>query len=319
MTITLSQNTNFGGASQAIQFAVTARNLRDVSDFQGSTVGRNPSSIRLNTGDAVLLCSKKNWKGETMYLANQRTIRDLGDPSLGGRQGFRNTVRSARVRPFLIELNVSIATGEDGTLPGGWADRQQAEADLDRLISMMNGFFRRELDLIRVKMSDITYRPSERFFNVSVQEYRQIPGSWKKSKKVDVVFTNRITGAVGVSSFPWHGKRVLMSASRSAAGVGFSRLEKIARTWVHELGHYWSLEHQSPITTQMISAMAVFNPALATIMTPNNDNVMIQSGRGGPFNTATLSNGQLNDIHQVLARNISRRRDRGEIIPNILI
>ncbi|NJO36043.1 MAG: hypothetical protein HC869_26250 [Rhodospirillales bacterium] len=94
----------------------------------------------MDNGDAVLLCSNQNWNGEVMYLRNAHNIRDLGDDSKGGRRGFGNTVRSVRVRPFLIEMNITIVTGEDSTLPSGYLDRQAIDRDLSILIERVNAF-----------------------------------------------------------------------------------------------------------------------------------------------------------------------------------
>jgi len=319
MTIRLFQDINLRGNSQRMEYVGAVSRRRDVANFRGSTVGNNPSSLTMQAGDAILLCNKKNWNGEVLYLRGPRTVRDLGDQAQGGRSGFRNAVTSARVRPFVVELNVTIAMGEDGTLPGPWTSRDDAEADIFELIDMMNDFFDDQRALIRCRISDITFDANEEYYNVSVREYRPIPGRYKKAKKIDTLFSNRITGAVGVASFPWHGKHILMSASRDSDGPGFSRMEKLARTWVHELGHYWSLEHQSPLTQEQIDVLTRMNPSLRNLLQPSIDNIMIQSGDGGPFSSATLSSAQLNDIHQVLARNISRQGDRIEEIADRLI
>jgi hypothetical protein len=344
MTIRLFQDPSFTGARTVITGVGAAEDLVDAADLKDFNGGRKPSSLRTSSGDAALLCSKPDWKGEIMYLRNQRNIRDLGDPATGGRRGFRNAVRSVRVRPFLIAMNITIVTGSDGTLPGGWEDRTQAERDMDLLIVLMNDFFRRERCLIRVKWSDITYRPSEEYFNVSIREYRPVPAKWKKPKSVDVVLVNRIANAIGVGSFPWHGKHVLVAMERMAAalerapGTGPGTIYRpgnplrevrdprlvdaflgISRTWVHELGHYWGLRHQDPITQDTIDAVARINPSLAAAMRTSDSNIMIQSGKAGPFSVATMTSSQLNEVHQVLARNLSRKGDRQETIPDALV
>lgn len=63
----------------------------------------------------------------------------------------------------------------------------------------------------------------------------------------------------------------------------------MARTFVHELGHYWSLEHQTaPV------------------------NIMTQSDTGNPLTDSRLTVGQIQTIQQMLARNIARQGDRIE-------
>jgi len=96
------------------------------------------------------------------------------------------------------------------------------------------------------------------------------------------VFPDAIEGAVGRGSFPWHGKFCLVSARRDTVG-------QMARTFVHELGHYWSLVHQTePV------------------------NIMTQSDTGLPLVDSRLTVGQIQDIQQMLARNLARQGDRQE-------
>ncbi|NJO36044.1 MAG: hypothetical protein HC869_26255 [Rhodospirillales bacterium] len=167
---------------------------------------------------------------------------------------------------------------------------------------------------------------SEEYFTVSVREYRPIPAKWTKAKTIDVVLCDSIADALGVGSFPWHGKHILVALRRMSSHTAIDgsqeredALNEIARTWVHELGHYWGLEHRNPVTQADIDKVAVAFPQVAATMRPSDTNIMIQSGEGSSFASASIASDQLQDIHQKLARNLARQGDRQEAIANILI
>lgn len=273
MAITLFADTNFGGASLNVS--------GDLDTLRGTRVGNNPRSIRIKD-DAVLLCKKSNWNGEVFYLRGTTEISDLGDPDEGGKKGFGSSVTSVRVTPFTVKLNVTVVTGDDGTLPGAWTSRQQAIADIGTIIRMANDFYDGQQALLKVSLSDLTFRADEKRFWMSQDEWGSIPGSWKKAHEVDVVFPDTVEEAVGKGNFPWHGKFCLVSARRGS-------VDDIARTFVHELGHFWGLTHET---------------------TPPN--IMTQSSNGKPLTASRLRDGQIEDIQQVLARNLSRQGDRQE-------
>jgi hypothetical protein len=235
--------------------------------------------------DVVLLCRKTKWNGEVLYLRGPQTISDLGDPDLGGARGMGNTITSVRVTPFSVKLNITIVTGKDGTLPGMWTSRTQATNDINTIISAANTFYDQERALIRVSLSDLTFRADEKRFRLDQTEWNSIPASWKKAHKVDVIFPDTLEEAVGKGNFPWHGKFGLVSARRSSVAA-------ISRTFVHELGHYWSLTHGSG------------GGAAANIMT--------QSTTGNPLTNSRFRVSQIQDMQQVLARNVTRQGERIE-------
>jgi hypothetical protein len=278
MSITLFADTNFGGASLAVS--------GDLDTLRGTRVGNSPRSIRMTgDNDAILLCKKSNWNGEVFYLRGANSISDLGDSDRGGRKGFGSAVTSVRVTPFTVKVNVTVVTGEDGTLPGAWTSRTQAVEDINSVIKKANTFYDGQKALVQVSLSDLTFRADEKRFRMSQKEWDSIPGSWKKSHEVDVVFPDTIEEAVGKSNFPWHGKFCLVSARRGSN-------DDVARTFVHELGHFWSLTHDSGGGSA--------------------SNIMTQSSTGNAITASRLRDSQIEDIQQVLARNLSRQGDRIE-------
>jgi hypothetical protein len=275
MTITIFDNERFRGDSMVVR--------RDVDTLRGTDVGNNPRSLKMTSdNDAILLCNKRNWNGEVLYLRGKHEISDLNDPDEGGVRGLGNSITSLRVKPFTVSVNVTIVTGEDGTLPGTWSSRTAVTQDINAIISKATDFFDDEHALLKVTLSDLTFRADEKRFRMSQKEWGSIPGKWKVAKSIDVVFPDSLEGAVGLGNFPWHGKFCLVSARRAS-------VDAMARTFVHELGHYWGLEHET-------------RPA----------NIMTQSSTGKPLVDSRLKNGQIQEIQQKLARNISRQGDRQE-------
>lgn len=326
MTITLFQDRNFRGRRQNFTYDVPApRNRRDTANLVGSTVGKNPSSVRMDPEDAVLLCGQKDFRGKVLYLRGGRDVSDLGEPNSGGLKNFRNSVKSVRIRPFLIDLNIIVATGSDGTLPARYRSRDSLERDVDICVRRMNRFFRRERSLIRIRRGDLTFEPSEQFYNISIPEYRMIPRRWRRNDMADVLLVNRLTNASGVGWYPWAGKHMAVALDRSDSMEdgelvpGFDRLSKISRTWAHELGHYWGLEHENAFTQEDIDELNNLFPGKFNGLEPSNSNIMIQSGSGSAFNRSTLSTRQLNQIHTHLSQTASRRKERQERIPGSLI
>jgi hypothetical protein len=157
--------------------------------------------------------------------------------------------------------------------------------DIDNIISLANDFYEDEKALVKVELSDLTFRADEKRFRMSEKEWGSIPASWKKAHVVDVVFPDTIEGSVGLGSYPWHGKFCLVSARRST-------VDEMARTFVHELGHFWSLAHDSG------GGEAA--------------NIMTQSKNGKNLASSRLRDAQIQDIQQKLARNLARQGDRLE-------
>lgn len=276
MATTLFENTNFRGTSLLVN------NDRDT--LRGTSLGNNPRSMKMTSDDdAILLCNKSNWNGEVWYLRGQREISDLNDPEAGGNRGIGNSITSFRVKPFTVKVNITIVTGDNGELPGKWSTRDDVQNDVNTMISMANDFYEEQKALLKVSLADLTFRADEKRFRMAAKEWGSIPASWKVAHAVDIVFPDTIEDAVGLGSFPWHGKFCLVAAERNS-------VEEMARTFVHELGHFWGLTHEND----------------------NPPNIMAQSKFGKPLTQSRLRDGQIQEIQQKLARNLSRQGDRVE-------
>lgn len=269
MTVTLFAERNFRGPSLVV------RNDRD--SLRGTRLGNDPHSIKMTSDDdAILLCNKSDWNGEVRYLRGKHEIADIENPG---------SITSLRVTPFSVAVNITVVTGEGGELPGTWADRTEAIADVDTIITMVNTFFSDEQALVQVELSDLTFRADEKRFRMDEREWGSIPASWKRAHAVDIVFPDTLQDAVGLGNPPWSGKFCLVSARRDS-------VEQMARTFAHELGHFWGLSHGSG--------------------DGNAENIMTQSKDGLPLISSRLRDSQIQELQQVLARNLARQGDRQE-------
>jgi len=171
VAITLFEKEDFRGASLAVR-------KTDRDSLRGTDLGNNPRSIKMTADkDEILLCNKSNWNGEVFYLRGKHEISDLNDPAKGGTNGLGNSITSVRVTPFIVSVNITIVTGDDGTLPGTWSSRTDATADINTILSMTNDFYDDEGALLNVKLSDLTFRADEKRFRMSEKEWGSIPAS----------------------------------------------------------------------------------------------------------------------------------------------
>lgn len=269
-------------------------NLIDIDSLKDTLIYKNIGSLSHKERRSLLLFNKDNWEGEFVLVRSDKIIHNLRDYKLSSGKKLEGDVRSIRINPFKIFINFIVVTGKNGELPGHWADRGVVSDRISSIITQANTFFERQAALIKVEFRDLNFRKSEQKFNMSEKERGSIPLAWKKKNTVDVVLVNRIELATGRADFPGKGKFCAVALDRhnttnDDGEITESATQKIARTFVHELGHYWGLTHGS-----------------------NENDIMTQSDDGGPLATAELTDGQLNIIHQTLSGDPSRSNERVE-------
>lgn len=280
MSIRLYEHKRFRGDDMV----VTANEAR----LRGTEVGDRPSSIKMTENDdAVLLCKNQNWGGGVFYLRGQAEIEDLGSRKKGGKSTYGNSVSSVRVTPFRLKLNVTIVADGDGDVNGILSSRRTRESRVEALVDDANDFFDRQSALLRLELSGCRTRKDAKRFNMSDAESRVLPRSWKKRGELDMIFINRFDGGhVGLGKFPHWGKVTLCTMMNGSSVRSF---DAVARTFVHEIGHYFGLRHQS-----------------------HPSNIMTQSSTGDPLAVSRMTDDQIEDVHQKLARNLARKADRIE-------
>ena len=287
MAITIFKDKECKGASQ-----VVSANLRDLKNMPAD----KPGSIRMTDGrDAVVMFKNDDWHGGALYLNGKQTITNLGSSKEGGRFGFGNSIRSIRVTPFTMDLNISVVTnGSD--LPGIWPSTWWAEGVLRDVVARANNYLLAQNALLQMSIARITFRDNPKHFNLTGVESWSFPSSWKNKHELDVIIIDKFDkdGTAGKTKMPCFGKTLTVAARATLAGVDTNLVnEFMAITLVHELGHYLGLGHGTADNN------------------PNN----IMFNAGSP--TALLSDfslwkDQVREMQDRLANNLARKGDRNE-------
>ena len=286
MAITIFEKDDFKGKSQTIS--------GDVRDLKGRPADK-PGSIKLSDDDeAALLFKNDDWHGGALYIRGKKNVSDLGKDSEGGRFGFGNSVRSIRVTPFWVDLNITVVRDEDNKLPTGWKSESQARSDINTIVAQANDFYADKRALLQLGVARITFRTSKNLFAISKLEQIVLPGEWTERGEVDVIFTNRFTkeGTIGRAFFPCWGESVVVAKVVNANnGPDFQQsVNEMAITMVHELGHHFGLSHNTANN--------------------NANNLMFPSLGTSSLSVNLLTPDQIREMHDRLANNIARRVER---------
>ena len=283
MSITIFKDKKCKGPSRTVS--------GNIADLKGRT-GDKPGSIRLTSADdEVLLFKNDDWHGGVLYLRGPKTVSDLGSKDDGGKFGFGNSIRSVRCSPFQLDLNVTVVK-DGGKLPGEWANEAAARDDIEGIVSRANGFYTDQRALLRLEIARITFRNSAKHFVMSKSE--GVPNDWTERGEVDVVFTNRFAhdkGILGVGHFPCWGQTVVVGATSNPTSGPDVALDSndMVYVLVHEIGHYLGLSHGSANN--------------------NRTNIMFDTIQPS-YKSQRLLPDQIEEMHEKLSRNISRRGDR---------
>ncbi len=288
MTITIFHDKNCRGASRTV--------AADLHDLKGMPADK-PSSIRMTDGrDAVVLFKNDDWHGGALYLRGVKTVSDLGSSKDGGRFGFGNSVRSVRITPFAVDLNITVVTSGDD-LPGIWPTTSWADGVIGDIVTRANNFLLAQNALLHMDIARITYRDDPKQFDLSNVESWSFPSDWKRPGEVDVIIVDRFDkdGVGGRTKKPGFGKTLVMAAKATVNGIDTVLLnETMAITLVHELGHYLGLGHG----------------------TADNDpgNIMFPDGDiATTLSDLSLKDDQIREMQDRLANNLARKKDRLEV------
>ena len=286
MTITIFEDKNCKGKSRVVS--------ANIADLKG-TNGDKPGSIRITSdSDEVLLFKNDDWHGGVLYLRGKQTVSDLGDKDVVGKSGFRNSIRSVRVTPFQIDLNVTVVKDEGGDLPGSWKTQAEAETAINDMAAKANAFYTDKQALLKVSVARVRFRTSAKHFAISKLESWILPRDWIERGEVDTIFVDRFTkeGSIGRAKFPCWGKGVIVAATvnQQTGPDTFQDTDAMAETLVHELGHYLGLSHNTA--------------------SDKTANIMFESSNGSGLTTKRIKPDQIEEMQQKLARNITRRGDR---------
>ncbi len=286
MTITIFEDKNRKGKKQ-----IVTGNIRDLKGKKAD----KPSSIRLTDDDeAVLLFKNDDWHGGALYIRGPKTVDDLGKASDGGRFGFGNSIRSVRVTPFQIDLNITVVRNEDNKLPGKWKTEKEARTDIRAMVDAANDFYTKKRALLKLDIARITFRTSKRLYAFSMLEQILLPPEWTERGELDVVFSHRFTkeGTIGRAMFPCFGQSVVVAKYVNANKGPDTELttDQMAAVMVHEIGHHYGLSHNTS--------------------NDNSNNLMFPELVRPSLDSMLLNPDQIREMQDRLANNISRRGER---------
>jgi hypothetical protein len=287
MTITIFKDHDCKGKSQVVS--------RDIADLKDDPADK-PGSIRLTEDDEqVLLFKNDDWRGGALYIRGPKTVEDLGKDKDGGRFGFGNSIRSIRITPFSVDLNVTVVKDAAGNLPGNWRSESDARAEINAMVAEVNAFLEKRRAMLTLSVARIAHRTDAARFAISMSENLTIPGSWTERGEVDVVFVHRFTreGTVGRGFFPCFGQAVVVAKVLNAnSGPDAAQTtSQMAFTLLHEIGHHFGLTHGTA--------------------NGNTGNLMFESAVMEKLENALFWPDQIRELHDKLANHIARRGERG--------
>lgn len=286
MAITIWKDKDFKGPKQEV-----AGNIRDLKDKPAD----KPGSIKLTDDrDAALLFKNDDWHEGALFLRGVQYIGDLGSAKDGGRILFGNCVRSIRVTPFKLKLNVSIVKSGDD-YPGPWATDFWAESVVKDVVQRANGYYVAQNALLQLEIARIEFRNDSKHFDLTKPEAWKFPGDWKRKGEVDAIFINRFEkeGVAGYGKFPCFGQALVVSAVANLKGECDQNMvnEDMATILVHELGHYLGLTHGTA--------------------DKDKKNIMYEEFTlGSTLTDSVLRDDQIREMHDRLANHHTRRGDR---------
>lgn len=285
MAITLFKDKDFKGPSQ-----IVTGDIRDLKDKPAD----KPGLMKLSEStDAVLLFKNDDWHGGALFARGEESISDLGSAKEGGRMLFGNSVRSVRITPFKLRLNISVVTDGD-TFPGIWPNELWADAAVRDVVERAKNFFLAQRTLLYLEIARITYRNDARHFNLSNIESWKYPNDWKRKGEVDVIFVNRFEEetTLGCTKMLCFGETVVVSVTANIKDQPDQVMtnEGMAEVLLHELGHHLGLGHGTADKKQT--------------------NFMYKDWLGKPLADLEIEDDQIREMQDRLANHLTRRGER---------
>lgn len=241
MAVTLFSNRNRRGESERIN--------NNRGDLRNSAVGYRTTSAELtNRNDQVLLFSQRNFGGRALFLNGRANIDRVGRPADGGKTGFNNSARSARMTPFRIDVIYHIVRDGDGNNPGGINNMNNLVTTLHNNIRGIWSNFMIDLRRRRINTHD-----SDRFFNMR-GDYTALLTNRSMSVQNDalnIFLVNTTNGAIGRAAPRLSVRTIVQIDGRNNA--------EIARTTAHEIGHIFFLNHNNRDGTNLMAQTRIGN------------------------------------------------------------
>lgn len=277
MTVTLFDRQDFKGTAFAVD--------RSHSVMSDTPIGHGAMSMRLSAGaDAVLLCRREGWQGQSLFTSGVGDVSHLGRPSQGGRTGLGNDVRSVRITPFGLRVHFHICTTTSGDFPGNLASEADATTFAQAAVAAAAAIW--APFLVRLDLTGVSFAADDDLFDVK--------GDFVKLARADEVFDFRqgqanpvLVDRVGLRKGV-AGKSLPACITTQLAiehqlsgtlpdGTFLNGSDVAGFVLAHELGHFLGLVHRSV-----------------------DDNLMRR--KPSSLDKAQLKDGQVEEAHAALGR-----------------
>ena len=278
MAISLFSKTKLRGNS----IVVTA----DLPNLKETGLKGAPSSLSMTaSNDKLLLFKQKDFDGACLFRRGRVDISDLGDKDDGGKFGFGNTITSARLTPFTVDINATFIKNKAGSLPGELTTEDEARALAAEVVAIASGLW--EPFMLRMNLTSIAFQTNQTHFDLVLDRLVRFPLSFYKKNHVNLFIVNSSRVAAGITRPPCLGE--LIALPLIAAG-GKTQSGGLGLALAHEFGHHVGIHHPGA----------------------NNDptNIMNSPLVVPVSNIQNLTEEQVSDAHTCLARNPARRGQR---------
>jgi len=160
MSVTLFPRKDFEGS----RFVVD-KNHSVMSD---TPIGHGATSMRLSAdSDAVLLCRREGWQGQSLFKRGPADLPHLGRPSQGGKTGLGNDVRSVRITPFGLRVHFHVVTTTSGDFPGNLSSEASATSYVEDTVAAAARIW--APFLIRLDFTGVSFAADDELFDVRGQ------------------------------------------------------------------------------------------------------------------------------------------------------
>lgn len=269
MAIFLRDRTNLRGSSTRVR--------GNRADLRNSEVGYSTSSMNMNNNrDRILLFKGRNWQENVMFRTGVNSIDRTGRPADGGKTGFNNGIRSARITNFNVRVNYHVIRDANGNFPGGIANRTAMNTYINSIHGQINTIWNRSfINFINFRTN---IHDSDRFFNMRRDFVALLLNRSMSTRRdsVDLFLVNSIgRGTLGTAVSARLSTKLMVNVRRTRTN---NATGGAARTLAHEIGHTFSLGHGS-------NSVA--------------NNLMTQTGSGGTGTRLTVA--QVERVHRKIS------------------